>query len=364
MQFHWYWPFARPEELDWAVATARPGEEILVETMDRPQAPQPGRLGPVTVVRDLPDVDRSVRPGIRWAASRARSYLDREAARRRHWRTREFDLVHLHYTNRFTDALAPLARPLVISVHDVRPHVPRLGRVDTALVRRTYRRADALVVHHDWLASTLTTDLGIDPSIVHVVPHQVFPVPAVLAPSPDEPPLVLFFGALRPNKGLDVLAEALGYLGDDDLRFVIAGRGDPQVEGLARRLAAADPRVRAEIGIATLHRKRELFAQASVVVLPYTSFASQSGVLHDAYGHHRPVVVSDVGALGETVREDGTGLVAPGSDPGALASRIRAVLEPHTWHACSRAAAAISQARSPEVVGKRLRSVYDTVLRG
>ena len=100
---------------------------------------------------------------------------------------------------------------------------------------------------------------------------------------------------------------------------------------LARHAAEHDPRVQAEIGLVSLERKRELFAQASIVVLPYTSFASQSGVLHDAYGHGRPVVVTDVGALGRSVREDGTGLVAPPGEAAELAVCITQALEPSNW---------------------------------
>ena len=54
VRFHWYWPFAREEELEWAVWTARPGESVVVQVIDREHAPASGAHGPVTVVRDLP----------------------------------------------------------------------------------------------------------------------------------------------------------------------------------------------------------------------------------------------------------------------------------------------------------------------
>jgi glycosyltransferase involved in cell wall biosynthesis len=43
-------------------------------------------------------------------------------------------------------------------------------------------------------------------------------------------------------------------------------------------------------------------------------------VLATALGHGRPAVVSDVGSLGETVREFDAGLVVPAEDPDALAA--------------------------------------------
>jgi glycosyltransferase involved in cell wall biosynthesis len=59
--------------------------------------------------------------------------------------------------------------------------------------------------------------------------------------------------------------------------------------------------------------------QATAIVLPYRQIES-SGVLATALGHGRPAVVSDVGSLGETVREFGAGLVVPPEDPDALAA--------------------------------------------
>jgi glycosyltransferase involved in cell wall biosynthesis len=362
VRFHWYWPFARREELEWAVGTARDDDSILVQVIGRPEAPAPGPHGSVTVVRDLPDVERNV-SGARWLASRALTYRARSAARRARWKRDDFDLVHLHYLNRFTDAFVAMPHPLVFSVHDVVPHVERVpAAVERRLLHRLYSRADALVVHHAALADRLEAEFAIPASRLHVVPHQVFPVAGEPAPPPPgEPPTILFFGALRPNKGVELLDGLMAALDSDDVRLVVGGRGDPVLEQRVRDLARRDARVTAEIGFATLERKRELFDAAAVVVLPYTSFSSQSGVLHDAYGHGRPVVVTDVGALGTSVREDGTGLVAE-TDPGALAEAIRAALEPATWVDLSESARRIARERTPAAVGARLREVYDVVL--
>src|ERR671929_200673 len=72
---------------------------------------------------------------------------------------------------------------------------------------------------------------------------------------------------------------------------------------------------------------RELMAQAAAVVLPYRQLDS-SGVLATAIGYRRPVVVSDVGSLGEIVREFGAGeVVPPGGAPPPAAACTR-LLQP------------------------------------
>lgn len=362
MRFYWYWPFARSEELEWARATVRPGEEVAVHVIDRTAAPAASSHGQVTVVRDLPDVDRDAQGVARWATSRASTYLTRERLRRARWRSGDFDLVHLHYLNRFTDVWSPLPHPLVMSVHDVVPHVPRIGRrAERQLLRRLYQRPEALVVHHQHLADRLRSEFGVADGKIHVVPHQVFPVGGPATEPPPGTPTVLFFGSLRPNKGVELLDGMMRRL-DGDIRLRIAGRGDPAVEQQVRAAAHRDARVLPEIGFATLDRKRELFREADVVVLPYTAFSSQSGVLHDAYGHGRPVVVTDVGAMGDAVREDGTGFVVPPDDPGALATAVQALLEPAAWRRHAAAAQRVAGERSPEAIGARLRAVYDQVL--
>ncbi len=97
------------------------------------------------------------------------------------------------------------------------------------------------------------------------------------------------------------------------------------------------PACDSEIGFATLERKRQLLSDASLVVMPYTEFASQSGVLHDAYSHGRPVVVTEVGALGDSVGGSHWCCCRAGN-VDSLVAQIRAALEPMAWASFSSAA--------------------------
>ena len=94
-----------------------------------------------------------------------------------------------------------------------------------------------------------------------------------------------------------------------------------------RKAAFTDPRVTAEIGYVSPARATELYCSSSLVVLPYVWFAAQSGVLREAYAFGVPVVVTDVGALGQAVREEGTGWVVAPDDPLA---RSRTASETHS----------------------------------
>jgi len=180
---------------------------------------------------------------------------------------------------------------------------------------------------------------------------------------PLEPPTFLFFGTLRRNKGISVLLDAIAATADRDVRFHIAGRGFDDIEALVRMAAERDPRITAELTWISPARKSELFSQASVVVMPYTDFNSESGVLHDAYGHYRPVVVTAVGGLATSVGEEGTGWVVPPSDADALADAMGQALGDRDAHRrATEAAGRVAWERRPEVIGARLREVYDRAI--
>ena len=183
---------------------------------------------------------------------------------------------------------------------------------------------------HRGLRATLSDLLGPGHPPIHVTPHAVWeervsPATATEPPRPGEPARLLFFGAIRANKGLHVLLRAMSRLPGCTLTVA----GEPEGVGYldeVRALIAALPAGRVEL-VPRFVGEAEIagfFDRAHLVVLPYTEFAAQSGVLHQALAHVRPVVATAVGGLGESVRTWGIGeVVAPG-DELALADGIDA----------------------------------------
>jgi glycosyltransferase involved in cell wall biosynthesis len=257
--------------------------------------------------------------------------------------------------------------PIVATVHDVRPHVTKLPTsVETALLRRLYGPAttDHLLVFHEVLRDELISEFGVDPARVTAIPIPIDGRDARLRERQTlERPFVLLIGRLRSNKGVRILLRAARALGPDpgfDIR--IAGGGDPALEAAVRAAAAEYPWIHGEIGWVSPDRMAQLHSAASMVVLPYTTFHSQSAVLADAYRYRVPLVVTDVGAIGPTVRDDDTGWVVPPNDAEALAEVIanamRSVLAGEDRAAALDAAAT---RHDPKSVGATLRALYDDV---
>jgi glycosyltransferase involved in cell wall biosynthesis len=364
MRIYWFWPWVHGEELEVPAAVPRAGDELVLHAMR-------GRVEPLRSERfrvepTLAPVDRAREGSFAWALGRARTYLTRSAQRRRALREGNFDVCHVVFLNYFTDwlDLRLIARrtKLVFEVHDVTPHQSRLAAsLERFVLKLEYASPGVIVARHEYVKALLVDRFAIDPDRVTVVPLVVRDVGAATRTDYHDIPTVLFFGTLRRNKGVDVLLSAISQLdGRRDIRFVFAGRGFADVERAVRDAARADPRIVVEHGYIEQQRKHALFESSDVVVLPYTEFTSMSGVLGDAYSYRLPVVASDVGALGGTVRADGTGWVVAPGDPAELAGAIdRALRRRDEWAAAAACASAAASERTADRIAARIRALYD-----
>jgi glycosyltransferase involved in cell wall biosynthesis len=268
------------------------------------------------------------RPGGRLRrAARLAQHVPGMLAYRRH--ARSADVVHFQWlaVQPLDVRLLPAGRPLVLTAHDVLPHEPRPGQ--RRAQRRLYERMDAVVAHSRHGRDRLVSELGIPPSKVHVIPHGAFdhltrppvekPLPAQLAHTEDDRPVVLCFGVMRPYKGIDVLLEA--WRGVDGAELWVVGHPRMDVEPLR---AAAPPGVRFVDRFVEDAEVPALFRRATIVVLPYRA-AEQSGVLFTALAFGKPTVVTDVGGFAEVAETGAARLVAP-EDPVALREALEELL--------------------------------------
>ncbi len=224
--------------------------------------------------------------------------------------------------------LLPPRRPRLITAHYILP--PRPTRRQLAGAHRLFGSMDAVIAHSEHGARRLREEAGIEADRVRVIPHGAFdylpsledqrPLPAELDGA--EEPVILFFGLLRPYKGLDSLLRAFARLRGAELWVV----GNPRMDlGPLRSLAAeATGRVRFVTRFVDDAEIPALFRRADVVVLPYRD-AEHSGVLYTALAFGKPLVLSAVGGFGEIAAQGAARLVAP-QDPAALAAALAELL--------------------------------------
>ncbi len=143
--------------------------------------------------------------------------------------------------------------------------------------------------------------------------------------------VLLFFGFIRPYKGLEFLLKGLKLIKTQipDILLFIVGEvwGKESLYdyyiGLIEKLGLKD-NIRF-INRYVPNEDVELYFKAcDFVVLPYLS-GSGSGILQVAYGMDRPVVATRINAFSEVVQEGKTGLLAPPGDETKLAEVIQSM---------------------------------------
>ncbi len=215
-------------------------------------------------------------------------------------------------------------RPFVFTAHNAMPRRTRAyGAWHEALTL-----AARVVVTSNQAVERLV-DFGIDRGKFVRIPHPAFDSPGSLDVEPPAGSTLLFFGLIRRYKGLDVLVSALPEIRRrvPDARLVVAG--DPlepiaPVLRLASSLGVSNA-IDWRLGFIPEAEIAPLIASSAALVLPYREIDS-SGVLALAFGHGRPAVVSDLGAVGDAVREFGAGRAVTPEDPAALADGCAALL--------------------------------------
>jgi glycosyltransferase involved in cell wall biosynthesis len=218
--------------------------------------------------------------------------------------------------------------------HNVLPHdrFPMSG----ILSRRMLGRADLAVVHSSGDAETARR-LRPQARVLQLF-HPLYDQYLDGAPAgrsearrslglPESGRLILFFGLVRPYKGLQDLIEATASLeGDTHLLVVGEPYGDPEPHRRALSRPELSGRARWIDRFVPDDEVGAYFRAADVVALPYRE-ATQSGVGQIALAFRKVLAVTDAGGLPELVEPGVTGAVARPGDPDSLAAALRRSLE-------------------------------------
>jgi glycosyltransferase involved in cell wall biosynthesis len=309
---------------------AAQGHDVIIESW---RAQYPGRLYPGQQTVDVPEGEPYPRTRRRLAWYRP----DGWPAEGR--RLRPADLVVFAY-------LTPLQAPPYLAImaglrrsartavicHNVLPHERRPG--DVPLTRALLSRADTVITHsaaqaaqaRDLAPAATVRTVRIPPHLPATRPQTQateragFPAPAPAPPpGPAKPTRLLFFGIVRPYKGLDVLLRALAQA-PAEVTLTVAGEfwaDTTEMDNLIAELGLAD-RVTLRPGYVPADEIPALFGAADALVMPYReATASQNALL--AFSHGVPVITTTAGALAEPVRDGVDGLTcAPGDTEDLL----------------------------------------------
>jgi glycosyltransferase involved in cell wall biosynthesis len=329
-------------ELMTALRREAPPSELALTLLTSADLDPEFRTSAYEIADVLPPLRRGFPTRVHWAVGRTMHYARREEAILKWLRSRpRVDVVHyqeppfgspLHFRRVRWAGASPVA-----TVHNVSPHtypVQAVRHLSDLAARLGWLQCATLFVHSSGLKDELARDLGRRSPPVVAIPHGVWSGHRPAAPPRRDGPLLLF-GVMHRYKGLHLMLDALRFL--PGRRLVLAG-AFPDAE-FAREIRHRIDSERLPVEVLDRFVPEAevgaLYGGAALSVLPYAEFHSQSGVLHLAIAYGVPAVVTDVGALGEQVRRDRIGVVAPAGDAEALARAVLDALEPATWTAAS-----------------------------
>lgn len=137
---------------------------------------------------------------------------------------------------------------------------------------------------------------------------------------------LLFFGLIRPYKGLMQLLDAMVLI-PENVHLIIAGESYEDFKQYEEKIKTLQigHRVHLHIRYIPDHEVNTFFSAADCCVLPYTS-ATQSGIIAIARQFELPIISTNVGGLSEFIKDQEEGFLVPPNNTEQLANAIEKCL--------------------------------------
>jgi glycosyltransferase involved in cell wall biosynthesis len=276
-----------------------------------------------------------------WPVSRLAQCLERE----------NIDLVHAHLPRAGLVARAAVRlgrrRPLVYTEHNLHRTYQPLIRM---LHRTTFGFLDAAVgvsdpvtdeLHRTWPRGVETGRISLVRNGVDVAGMLSLRIPVADARAtlgiPTNVPVIALVGHFRPEKGHDVLLEALGRITQRNVHVLFVGRDD----GVETSVRAHTERLGLAAQVRFLGFRRDVgtvLAAADLLVMPSLREGLPVALL-EACAIGTPVVATPAGGISDVILDGATGRLVPIGDAAALAAAIdHALADPVGTHRMAGAA--------------------------
>jgi len=257
---------------------------------------------------------------------------------------RDIDIVHFQSVNLVeiigVVAFRMLKRKVIFTIHNVMPRHQKLYFYHKFLYRVMYYLCHEIIIHSEKGREEIIDLYGVNINKISVIPHgdYKFFLPekqlstneakSILGFTPENK-TILFFGAIRGNKGLKNILLAMPYIKEQipEVRLMIVG--EPMESYGAYKAVIDEQQIKNEVFEKLDYVPNEdvalYFFAGDLIVLPYHEI-TQSGILQIAYAFGKPVVATDLGGFREAIENGQNGYLVPLNNIQLLAERCVEIL--------------------------------------
>ncbi|MCR4907848.1 MAG: glycosyltransferase [Lachnospiraceae bacterium] len=231
---------------------------------------------------------------------------------------------HPYFALCYRILLSVLKAPVLYICHNVFPHEHFVS--DRALTKLALKKGSCFILHSEKQIPELKEVVPEGSYAVNMHPtYEAFRFGEMPVKASGEK-VLLFFGYVRPYKGLKYLLEALVPL--PDVRLIVAGDFGGTREEYEAVMAEKGISGRVELhdGYTPDKEIEGYFARCDAVVLPYVS-ATGSGIAQLSFGFGKPIIATKAGSLPEVVKDGKTGVLCECASADSLSGGIRRFYE-------------------------------------
>ena len=251
------------------------------------------------------------------------------------------NVVHYQFFRRKSETfffylLKLLKVKLVYTAHNVMPH--ENSRHDFKIQSLVINSSTAIIAHTNFIKIKLIETFNIEKDKIRVISHGNYDsqLPEKLMSKKQarndlkitqDKDLILFFGAIKQYKGLDLLLDAFEIASQDNknLKLVIAGSLDS--EQLKNKYVYKINQLKSKNNIIQnftyipTEKVANYFIAADIIALPYKNIY-HSGIIHLAFSFGRPFIATDVGDFKEMSDAGKCGKISPENTAASFAETI------------------------------------------
>ena len=292
----------------------------------------------VQILPMLKEFGNQRKNSIGWFVNRIATAIQNVKIRNKYIKQNKIDALWIQFTNAVIDQYfirqaKRSAHIIYYTVHDVIPPVKSFYWSRKSL-GRLYAECNELIVHTKGNKQQLIDQFSIKPEKIHVIHHgtdtRYNKLDQVLCRKQfninQDKKVILFYGSIRKQKGLDDLIDALKDKNNVQLLVAGAMQNGESFDEYEKLIQKNKIDAKCFIQFIPDEWTDALFQACDFVCLPYKYFYSQSGVFMHAIRNRKPVIVSDVSSFREYLSEYRIGDLCKPEDPEDLGSVIEKMM--------------------------------------